>query len=72
MGVVEQKSKRDEQLEVLLGVVEGLRQEVKSLQGAVQCLELEPMHFASIPTVIPTLLPQPASSSNRRRVLVVL
>lgn len=52
MGVVEQKSKRDEQLEVLLGVVEGLRQEVKSLQRAVQCLKLEPMHFASIPTVV--------------------
>lgn len=41
--VVEQKSKRDEQLEVLLGVVEG---------RAVQCLKLEPTHFASIPTVV--------------------
>lgn len=41
--VVEQKSKRDEQLEVLLGVVEW---------RAVQCRKLEPMHFASIPTVV--------------------
>lgn len=36
-GVVE-KSPHDKQMEVLLGVVEGLRQEVKTLQGTVQSM----------------------------------
>lgn len=38
-GVTENKSKTDERLESLLGVVEGLCQEVKTIQSSVQALQ---------------------------------
>lgn len=46
-GISEHKAKDNEQVETLLGVVEGLRQEVKSLQAAVQVLTSNPVYPAS-------------------------
>ncbi|KAG7999487.1 hypothetical protein GBF38_000196 [Nibea albiflora] len=46
-GISEHKAKENEQVETLLGVVEGLRQEVKSLQAAVQVLTSNPVYPAS-------------------------
>lgn len=58
-GISEQKSKGDEQIETLLGVVEGLRQEVKSLQATVQVLKSNPVRPAPVTS---TPLPQPANT----------
>lgn len=48
-GVVENKPKTDEEMEVLLGVVEGLCQEVKTLQMAVQALQTSSRNVARDP-----------------------
>ena len=63
-GVSEQKTKDNEQVETLLGVVEGLRQEVKSLQAAVQVLKINPTHPASTPLAASAPLPQPANAHS--------
>lgn len=58
-GVSEQKTKGDEQIETLLGVVEGLRQEVKSLQSVVQTLKSNPVGSVPVPATVITPSSQP-------------
>ncbi|XP_029914978.1 uncharacterized protein LOC115364535 [Myripristis murdjan] len=57
-GVSEPKSKSDEQMEVLLGVVEGLRQEVKVLQTAVHAFKSNLVHPVPVQAAAPPPPPQ--------------
>lgn len=58
-GVIEDISKTDESFEALLGAVKGLRQEVKTIQPAVQVLKRSPSIVAP-----PRVLSNPPMNPN--------
>ena len=64
-GVSEQKSKSDEQMETLLGIVEGLRQEVKSLKTTVQTFQANPSGSAKPAVVAETSIPAAFKRNSR-------